>query len=222
MRLGALFLTAATLLAQSPRPLPWEPPAALPWRAAPPEEPPEPMPSPEPAPGPLLKVELREDGALRIVDAKGVIRVRAGLPGRPVKAWRDGGTPLSPAHGSWAFPAQTPLSRGVGALPIGKGDFRPGLQGLLWILDDGEQCLTVVHPATGRIAHLALPGGEHLGIAFYPDRLGVQQLATSVALEQARPCWSLSWLSLLPQMLQLAQPLPAPPPGTALRPFPHD
>lgn len=220
MRLVAFLLSGAALLAQGPA-LPWMPPAPLPWRSALPEPPPEP-PVLRPPQGATLKVAVSPDGTLRLTDARGVVRLRAGLPGRPLRAWRDGGVPLAPPHGTWVFPASTPLSRGVGSLPTPEGDFRPVLEGLLWILDDGEPCLTVVHPATGRILHLALPAGEHLGVAFYPDRLGVHQLATSVAQDTPRLCWSLPWMSLLPQLLQLARPQPLPPPGGALRPFPQE
>lgn len=219
MRLVAFLLSGSALLAQGSG-LPWVPPAPLPWRSALPEPPPEP-PALRPVEGPTLKVTVSPDGTLRLADARGVVRLRAGLPGRPLRAWRDGGVPLAPPHGTWGFPADTPL-RGLGSLPPAGGDFRPALEGLLWLLDDGEPCLTVVHPATARILHLALPAGEHLGVTFYPDRLGVHQLATSVAQDAPRLCWSLPWMSLLPQLLQLARPQPLPPPGGALRPFPRD
>lgn len=220
MRLAAFLLSGSALLAQGPG-LPWVPPAPLPWRSALPEPPPEPLP-PRPLEGAALQVMVSPDGSLRLADGRGVVRLRAGLPGRPLRAWRDGGVPLAPPHGTWTFPAATPLSRGLGALPLRGGDFRPALEGLLWILDDGDPCLTVLHPATGRILHLALPVGERVGIAFYPDRLGVHPLATSVARDTPNLCWSLPWMSLLPQLLQLARPQPLPPPGGALRPFPQD
>jgi len=219
VRLVAFLLSGSVLLAQG-APLPWVPLAPLPWRSAQPEPVPEPL-TPPPFKGPALKVNLSPDGTLRLVDAKGVVRLRAGLPGRPLRAWRDGGVPLVPPHGTWSFPSTTPLSRGLGALPA-QGDFRTVLEGLLWILDDGEPCLTVVHPATGRILHLALPGGEPPGLAFHPDRLGVYPAATAEARGETPLCWSLSWMSLLPQWVELARPLPLPPPGGALRPFPQE
>ncbi len=220
MRLVAFLLSGFALLGQGSS-LPWVSTDSLPWRSALSEPAPEPLPAPPPRGG-LLRATVSPDGTLRLVDARGVILLRAGLPGRPVRVWRDGGVPLFPPHGTWSFPTATPLSRGIGALPREGEDFRPALEGLLWILDDGEPCLTVVHPATGRVLHLALPVGEHLGVAFYPDRLGVHQLATSVAKETPRLCWSLPWMSLLPQFLQLARPRPTPPAGGALHPFPRD
>lgn len=220
MRLVAFLLSGAALLGQGSR-LPWASPAALPWRSALPEPAPEPL-SARPPQGATLQASVSPDGTLRLVDARGLVLLRAGLPGRPVRAWRDGGTPLAPPYGTWTFPAATPLSRGLGALPADGADLRRALEGLLWILDDGDPCLTVVHPATGRMLHLGLPAGEHLGIAFYPDRLGVHQLATSVARDTPRLCWSLPWMSLLPQLLELARPQPVPPAGGALKPFPRD
>ena len=57
---------------------------------------------------------------------------------------------------------------------MGAPDFRPALEGLLWILDDDESYLTVIHPATARVVYLPLPGGQDLDLAFHPDQLEVR------------------------------------------------
>ncbi len=220
MRLGSLFLIATTLAAQSARGLPWDRAQSLPWRAASAEKfssaPPLPA-APEMGP---LRVSLDPDGALRVVDAKGIILLRTGLPGRPRKLWRDGGRPLPGTSGTWSFPTQTPLREGIGALPLGQPDFRPGLYGTLWILDDEERLLTVLHPATSRVAYLSLPEGAGLDLQFLPEQLVVQQGLAGT--DRPRDAWSLPWLSLLPQFILLGTPAPAPKPGTALQPFPKE
>jgi hypothetical protein len=124
--------------------------------------------------------------------------------------------------GTWSFPEETPLRGGIGALPLGQADFRPGLRGTLWILDDEERLLTVVHPATSRFVYLPLPGGTDLELLFLPDQLVVRQGAEGSGTGHSRSAWSLPWLSLLPQFILLATPLPAPKPGTALQPFPKE
>lgn len=215
MRLGTLFLIATTLTAQPVRGLPWDRMPTLPWRAMPSEERPALPPLPEFPTGGPLRVILDSGGALRVVDAKGIILMRTGLPGRPQKLWRDGGCPLPGASGAWDFPSQTPLRRGIGALPLGQADFRPALEGLLWILDDEERLLTMVHPATSQVTYLALPGGTGLDLLFLPDQLIVRPNLGSAN------AWSLPWLSLLPQFILLGTPPPAPKPGTALLPFPQ-
>ena len=85
MRLGTLFLTAAVAAAAPPSgSLPWASARALPWDPAPC--------LPSGAPAPLaretalpLSVLLSQDGALRILDEKGGVRLRMGLPGRPLR-----------------------------------------------------------------------------------------------------------------------------------------
>ena len=216
MRLADLFLISTTLVAQSARGLPWDRMPNLPWRALPSEERPARPPLPKLPEDGTLRVTLDPDGALRVVDAKGIILMRTGLPGRPRRLWRDGGRPLSGTSGAWDFPAQTPLRRGIGALPLGQSDFRPALEGILWILDDEERLLTMVHPATSQVTYLALPGGAGLELLFLPD-----QLAVWPSLGSAN-AWSLPWLSLLPQFIRLGTPAPAPKRGTALVPFPKD
>ncbi len=222
MRLGSFFLIAATLAAQSTRGLPWDGTPNLPWRAAPAgERPGTPPLLAAPATGPL-RVRLDPDGALKVMDAKGIILLRTGLPGRPQKLWRDGGHPLLGTSGTWNFPAQTPLRNGIGALPLGLPDFRPGLAGILWVLDDEERLLTVVHPATSRVVYLALPGGTGLDLEFLPDQLILHQGLAVAGIGRPRHYWSLPWLNLLPQFILLGTPAPSPKPGTALQPFPKE
>lgn len=221
MRLVAFLLITVCLCAQEPRKLPWEQAPTLPWRASLAEELPKAAPLAVIPEGGPLRVTLDPDGALRVMDAKGIILLRTGLPGRPSRLWRDGYA-LPGVSGTWHFPLQTPLRRGIGALPLGQPDFRPGLEGTLWILDDEERILTVVHPATSRVAYLTLPGGAGLDIQFLPGHLVVRQEPRSPAPGHAQSAWSLPWLSLLPQFMLLGTPMPAPKPGTALIPFPKE
>lgn len=218
MRLGAFLLTAATLAAQDVRGLPWGKTPNLPWRATL-SIPHLPVPTlGQPSVGPL-RVSLDPGGALKVVDARGIVRLRTGLPGRPLKLWRDGGLPMAGTSGTWAFPDKTPLCQGIGALPLGQADFRSGLEGLLWILDDEERLLTVVHPATARVAYFSLPNGTSLDLVFLPESLGVLQQTADAT--QPRSYWALPWLSLLPQFIALSTPLKPEKPGTALNPFPN-
>ena len=205
MRLVTLFLSAGlALVAQQPgRNLPWTSARALPWTAEPcaPASPPSLAPAQSLLP---LSVRVAEDGAIRITDDKGSLRLRMGLPGRPLKFWRDGGIPVPLSASPLAFPAQTPLLRGIGALPVESPDFRPALEGLLWILDDDEKVITLIHPATARAVYLPLPGGRNLTLVFHSDQLVVQENLPS----EARPgatCWTIPWLALLPQFIQLGQ-----------------
>jgi len=221
VRLGPLFLIPASLGAQETRQLPWAQAPSLPWRASLPGELADPAPLPPLPEGGPLRVSLAPDGALKIMDAKGIVLLRTGLPGRPLRIWRDGGRLVSGTSGTWPFPIQTPLRRGIGALPLGQPDFRPGLEGTLWILDDEERLLTVVHPATARVAYLTLPGGTGLDLQFLPGHLLVRQNSLAGTLGRPGNVWSLPWLSLLPQLILLGTPLPAPKPGTALVPYPH-
>jgi len=222
VRLGPLLLTAAALAAPSLRaqarqPLPWEQVLPLPWQ---------PSPRLDPAAGTVpvlvssgpLTVAISEDGTVRVVDGRGLVRLQEGLPGRPLRAWRDGGVPLASAAGTWRFPAETPLLQGLGSLRWCADDFRPFLQGLCWVVEDGESLLAVIHPATGRIIYLPLPPGRDLSLRFLPDRLEVE--AGRVEPGGASR-WSLPWIGLLPRLAALG---PRPEPaqrGTALAPFPN-
>ena len=230
MRLGTLLLTAAVAAgAQTPslppgKELPWTVARVLPWN-------PGPVSAAEPDPGvprpgatpQRLTVTLSEDGALRITDDKGTIQLRSGLPGRPLKLWRDGGTPLESMAGLLHFPDRTPLLAGIGGLRLGSADFRPALEGLLWLLDDDERVITVLHPATARVAYLPLPGGRDLSLVFHPDRLEVQRLLPGTPPRPEAVSWSLPWLALLPQFIQLGQAKTrSGKEGTALVPFPRE
>lgn len=223
MRLGTLLLMGAALaashlVAQGRPSLAWEKSLPLDWQSG------EVVAHPE-APSVLVAstgprvVRLTGDGTLSIRDGLGIIRLQSGLPGRPLKVWRDGGLPLAEPVGSWPFPVDTPLSQGLGGLQWAAEDFRPFLRGLLWILEDGEGYLTVVHPATARVVHLPLPPGRELQLSFLPDRLEV----TAGDVDKGAPRhWSLPWIGLLPRLAALG---PHPNPakvGTALAPFPKE
>jgi hypothetical protein len=223
VRLGTLLLTGAALLAsslaaQGRKPLAWERIAPLDWQVGARALPDPILEPPAPSTGSVV-VALTGDGTLRIRDARGVLQLQAGLPGRPLRAWRDGGLPLPAASGEWRFPDNAPLRQGLGGLHWAAADFRPFLAGLLWVLEDGEAFLTVVHPGTARVIHLPLPPGRDLQIRFLPDRLEV--LAGDVEKGAPRQ-WSLPWIGLLPRLAALG-PHPNPvKPGTALAPFPKD
>jgi hypothetical protein len=173
---------------------------------------------PDPSTGPL-EVRLSGDGTLSIRDGRGIIRLKTGLPGRPLKAWRDGGIPLEPPLGAWRFPSDSPLSQGLGGLRWCAEDFRPFLRGLLWILEDGESYLTVVHPATASVEHLPLPPGRDLRLRFLADRLEV----VAGEVDRGAPKqWSIPWMGLLPRLAALGPHVEHSKPGTALIPFPKD
>lgn len=224
MRLGSLILTAAAaaqaqVVPGQAAPLPWVEAISPPWdllaegAAASPPSPPAP-----PADA-SLRVTLRVDGSLRVVDPRGTLRASLGLPGRIIRAWRDGGTPLS-LPGPWRFPGRTPLLQGRVERLLGGADPRAGLAGLAWFLDDGERCLTVVHPATGGALHLRLPEGEAFDLAFFPDHLELRDGSPGGPRVSARR-WSLPWILLVPYLGRL---IPGAPParGTALVPFPRE
>ena len=218
MRLAVLFLTGALgLWAQTPSTLPWRKAAALPWEMVETSPPPVPCTAVPTQSYFALAVSVAQDGAVRITDAKGLIRLRTGLPGRVRKAWRDWGIPVPDLSAPLPFPEHSPLQRGIGGLPVGSPDFRPALEGLLWILDDDESVLTVIHPATAQVVYLPLPGGQDLDLAFHPDHLEVLEG------HPAQATWTLHWLALLPQFIQLGKANAAiGAKGTALNPFPKD
>jgi hypothetical protein len=224
VRLGALLLTGAaalaapSLAAQGHQSLPWERVSPLDWQVGSGSVRVETLSDPVPSTGPL-EARLAGDGTLSIRDARGILRLKTGLPGRPLKAWRDSGFPLTPPSGTWLFPADSPLSQGLGGLKWVAEDFRPFLRGLLWILEDGEGFLSVVHPATARVIHLPLPPGRDLRLCFLPNRLEV--VAGEVDRGAPRQ-WSIPWMALLPRLADLG-PHPSPAKaGTALIPFPKE
>lgn len=168
---------------------------------------------------------MSADGTMHLVGDKGVRRLRTGLPGRPLRVWRDAGIPiplagLEAANASWRFPGDTPLSRGIQTLPWGGDDFRIALTGLLWIIDDGEHFLTVVHPATARVLYLPLPPGQDFALRVTPGYLELLENPREASTSAPRR-WSLPWLALLPHFAKLARPDDIATPGTALIPFPN-
>jgi hypothetical protein len=223
VRLGTLLLSgaalaASSLAAQGHRSLPWERISPLDWQAGSGSTRMETPPAPLPSTG-SLEARLSGDGTLSVHDARGIIRLKTGLPGRPVRAWRDGGVPLASPSGTWKFPEDSPLSQGLGGLRWAAEDFRPFLRGLLWVLEDGEAFLTVVHPATARVMHLPLPPGRDLQLRFLQDRLEV--VAGDVDRGAPRQ-WSIPWMALLPRLAALGPHADRTKAGTALIPFPKD
>lgn len=213
--LGMALAAQVPQLGQGSRSLPWQTGPTPPW------QPLDTVPSAQPGDsatpsGAGVTVRLSEDGTLEIWNAAGVRTLRFGLPGRPHRAWRDGGLLLAGAHGTWAFPGTDPLSTGLGGLDWNAVDFRTFLQGLLWILEDGERVLTVVNPATAQTVYLALPRGEDFDLVFEPTRLVLR-----AGQEDSHPgrAWALPWLALLPQFARLGPPAQPPSMGTALKPF---
>jgi hypothetical protein len=237
VRLGSRVLTGALLAAtalgapaQDPassrdKRLPWEAAQAMPpWQAAPEGlfGAPPPLLDPAPSTGRALHARFDPDGSLRILDRRGVLRLKLGLPGRVVRMWKDGGREVESGTTRLDFPVSTTLGKGASELPWGMADFRPGLEGLLWILDDGERILTVVHPATARVQYLALPPVSDPELVFWPDHLELRERAGIEAGRQRQRRWSLPWPGLLPQLLRLAQPAKEGRHGTAFQPFPKD
>lgn len=224
MRLGPFFLTAALALpAQVPGSLPWNAAPAVPWKSG------ERAPAPEPATAVAtqtqrpLTVKVSADGALRIVDHRGLVHLRMGLSGRPLKLWRDWGVPVTDPFTPLPFPSNAPLRQGIGYLPIGSLDFRPALEGLLWILDDEEKRVTVIFPATSQVIYLPLPGGQNLTLVFHPERLEVLALPEAPGAPVEASSWSVPWLALLPHFIHLGVDSPSNrTKGTALIPYPKD
>jgi len=228
VRLDTRFLTRAALAAaglaglglgaQGRQPLAWEHPLPLDWLAGPSLAGTAAPWTPVASSGPL-RAEVSGDGTLRIMDGQGIVRLQAGLPGRPLKAWRDGGVVLSVPAGTWTFPTETPLAQGLGGMGWCAADFRPFLRGLLWILEDGEGFLTVVHPATARVIHLPLPPGRDLSLRFLADRL---EVAAGEVDQGAPRQWSLPWMGLLPRLVALGMASDPAKAGSALAPFPKE
>jgi len=222
VRLGARLLTLAalaapTLGAQGRQPLPWEGLQPVDWQSSGGTASKVPYDS-TPSAGPV-EARLTVDGTLSIKNARGIIQLQTGLPGRPLKAWRDGGIPLPAPTGAWPFPTDSPLSQGLGGLLWGAADFRPFLRGLLWVIEDGEAFLTVVNPATAQVIHLPLPPGRDLHLGFLPDRLEVSAGEVDKGAPRRR---SIPWMGLLPRLAGLG-PRPGPAKtGSALAPFPKD
>ena len=228
MRLGAGLLTALACLgtlgieAQTARALPWEKLPQAPWESRfdpEPDGPPLPQVPPVPA---AFGVRITADGALTVLDGRGVIRLKTGLPGRPRSVWRDGGQPV-PAP--WIA-----LSFGPGATgPALSGEFwnstdpRRAMAGMLWILDDGERTLSLVHPATGRVAFLPLPEADGVDLRFLPRGLeALERLPEGISETRRSRRWFLPWMALLTSLLRLEPPPRSQNRATALLPFPKE
>lgn len=209
MRLAALLMLAASLAAQ---------PVLPPWRLveAPGVQPP--AVAVAEGTGPLLTVRLRPDGSFQVRKVRGGLWMRSGLPGRPLRVWRDGGQPVQDPWAPLALPSVTPLAASGGALPLGEADLRRHFVGLLWILDDSESVLTVLHPATRRQVSLRLPDMTQPALTWFPDRLVVTG-STQEGGQLRKATWELHWLALLPRWVGLAAAPPRVPLGTALEPF---
>lgn len=222
LALRALSLAlAATLGGQEPGLPPGEAFTAVPWQPLTVWK--EPSAPESAAPGTAVFLDLSPDGSLRILRGRGVVALRAGLPGRPVRAWRDGGIPLDPPYGRWGFAPGSPLQAGIGSLPWGRGDFRNSLRGLVWVLDDSERVITVLHPATARRVAIPLPASSGAPrLIFHPDRLEVREDSPVLIQRREARGWSIPWLALLPHFALLGQPAPDSRQGTALNPYPGE
>jgi len=223
MRLASLILACVlgTILQAAPeapaRELPWSLTYQPSWQPCDSAAEPQPIPVPELPRKDGMKVLLTTFGVLQIEDIRGIIRLRMGLPGRPLKIWRGAGVPMTLEDFPCRFPSETPLSKGS---PAGDRDFRTSLAGLLWVLDDSEHMITVVHPATLQVVFIPLPGQNGLDLKWYPDRLQVRESLTGPVGRRDLGCWSVPWAGLLPQFLHLTSQPPPLPQGTALVPFP--
>lgn len=225
MRLVACLLMASLAApgqAPSARLLPWEGQPAPAWQGLFDDLPDHPVPGTAPIPAGALKVRISSDGALAVVDGRGVIRLRSGLPGRPRRVWRDGGLPVAPPWSGIKFPptAVNPL---FSETFWAQEDPRKGLAGLLWIQDDGERTLSLVHPATGKVAFLPLPEGTGVDLSFQPTGLvAAERPAEEPGADRRVRRWILPWVALVPVLARLAPPAEAPRAGTALQPFPRE
>lgn len=223
MRLVSLLLILHLGAAAQPaRILPWEGQPAPLWQGLFEELPDSPAPPPSLPTAPALRVRLGADGTLTVLDSRGIIRLRAGLPGRPVRVWRDGGI-LVP--GPWsAIPfAAADTNPLFSDAYWAKADPRLGLSGLLWIQDDSERMLSLVHPATGKVAFLPLPEAAGVDLRFHPLGLVAAERPADGAGPGGRiRRWLLPWLALVPVMARLAPPPERPRAGTAMQPFPRE
>jgi hypothetical protein len=228
VRLGAGLLIALGLAGAAPLPgqtakaLPWEKLPRAPWESRFDPEPDSPPPPTAAQARVAFRVRITDDGALTVLDGRGVIRLKTGLPGRPRALWRGGGQPLP---GPWAAIPYGPAPEGpaLSAAFWNAPDPRMAMAGLLWILDDGERTLTLVHPATGRVAFLPLPEPEGVELRFLPGGLeALERLPEGSEAPRRSRRWVLPWMALLPSLLRLEAQGGTQPRGTALQPFPKE
>ncbi|MDR0499613.1 MAG: hypothetical protein LBH03_07795 [Holophagales bacterium] len=163
-----------------------------------------------------MTISVSRDGTVSIFNSNEIRQLRFGLPGRPISMWRDAGQSIT-SFGRFAFPSQTPLSTNFKSTAKETSDFLNNLAGLLWILDDGEEYLTIVHSATYRYAFIPLPAIRDFELRFHPDRL---ELCKRSLVDSVLHSWALSWNELLPVLQELAQHSPPPPRGNAIVPYP--
>ncbi len=224
MRLGSVFLILPILLAlgaQTPEALPWEKLPRSPWESVFEADPDSPPPPATPG-GAAYRVRIAGDGALTVLDRRGVVRLKTGLPGRPRAVWRGGGQPVPGPWTSVPFGPGDPPPAFTGEF-WNSADPRAALSGLLWILDDGERTLTLLHPATGRVAFLPLPEADGVDLRFLPSGLeALERLPGGAESQRRARRWRLPWMALLPSLLRLEQPAGPKARGTALQPFPKE
>ena len=135
MRLATYcVISAITLTAKDQNALPWKSIQKLPWQIVETKTqnlPPVDFPTQSYLP---LKINLQQNGNIKIVDKKGHIRTRLGLPGRPQKVWRDWGIRITNIFDPILFPNHSSLQQGIDSILTNVLDFRSRLEGLLWIL----------------------------------------------------------------------------------------
>ncbi|MBI4913178.1 MAG: hypothetical protein HY823_10605 [Acidobacteria bacterium] len=222
MRLVSLLLTAAAVLAaQAPRRLPWEGLPPLPWQELSEELGVEAPPMARPLPRGPIRVSLRTEGSLRVLDRRGIVRLRTGLPGRPMRLWRDAGLPLPGPWKDLPF-GEDPGGMWRSAGLVREGDPRDLLAGFLWILDDSGRFLSLVHPATAQVAFLPLPEAEEPTLVFRTAGLALQEPPGAEGSGGRGRRWLLPWMALLPAFMRLEAPAETPRPGTALQPYPRE
>ena len=203
MRLATYFLIV-TLFVQSNAEgiLPWKNAKPLPWQITKPG----PIELPYSTPGTPcylpIKVFISPNGAIKITGKGGRILLRLGLPGRPQKVWRDCGNIVTDIFSPISFPMHPPPRKRSGDLLTDVLDFRPNLEGLLWIIDDDESVLTIISPATSQVVYLSLPAGQDLTLSFHPDHIEIIE-GLSKSSSKERVSWSLYWLTLVPHFIQL-------------------
>jgi|GEM_PF-457448 len=180
--------------------LPWKNQSVhVPWRAA--EQMPESRNLQIKQSNADLTVKVNRDGTIAIYNRNGIRQLRFGLPGRPISMWRDAGQPIA-SFGQFSFPSHTPLSSNFKSASEETSDFLSNLSGLLWILDDGEEYLTIVHSATYQYVFIHLPGGRDLELRFHPNHLEIYKKPSPDGNSQS---WILSWKDFLPVLQTLAK-----------------